>query len=98
MSMAMMPTSALLTGMHVRPVDDQLAQLLDVPGRHRHAIRQLLGEHLGQADLVDVDVGIGRDDRARGEVHALAHHVHAEQALLPLDQLLEAPANLNNQT
>ena len=40
---------------------------------------QLAGEHHGQADLVVVDVRIGRNDGSARVIHALAHHVLPEQ-------------------
>jgi hypothetical protein len=81
--------------MHVRSIDDHFPEFLYVPRRDWHFVRELLGKHLWEADLVDADVWVGGDDGARGVVHPLAHHVHAEDALLSLDQLLEAPADLD---
>ena len=53
----------------------------------------MIFSHLRKADLVDGEVGIGRDDGAAGEVDPLAHHVHPEDARLSLNQLLEAPTD-----
>ena len=59
-----------------------------------YRIGELLGKDLGQPDLIDADHGVGGDDGAGGMIHPLPHHVHAEQALLTLNQLLQAPAGL----
>ena len=49
---------AVLTRVHVWPVDDHLPQLLDVPRRHGHPVGQLLRKHFGKPDLVDVYVRV----------------------------------------
>ena len=77
-------------GVGVAAVDHQLAQHLHVVRRHRLGVAQLARELQRHAHLVRVDVGVRRDDGPRGEVHALAHQVGAEQALLVLQQLADA--------
>jgi hypothetical protein len=59
-----------------------------------YRIGQLLGKDFGEADLVNPDHRVGRYDGASRVVDSLPHHVHPEDALLPLNQLLEAPAHL----
>lgn len=55
----------------------------------RHALRerQYLRDVNRHADAVDGQVGVGRDDGAAAEVHALAGQVASEAALLALESL-----------
>ena len=48
--------------------------------------------HLRQSNFVNGNVGVGCDDCARSEVDPFPHHVHPEEPLLSLNQLLESPA------
>ncbi len=73
--------------MHVGPVENSLLELREVPVRDGLRVVELLGEHLGDADLVGVDVRVGRDDGASREVHSLPHHMLTKQALLLFQQL-----------
>ncbi len=50
------------------------------------------GHMHGNADLIDRQVGVWRDDRAPREVHALAGQVASEAPLLPLQPLHKTPA------
>ena len=59
---------------------------------HPFLVAESLGEHVRETDLIDPNVGVGADDGPGGVVYSLAHHMHSEQALLPLYQLFEAPA------
>lgn len=74
---------------HARAVHDRLAHLVKVERIHRLRVCELAGERLRHADLVRADVHVRRDDRAAGEVDALAHHVLAKQALLLLEHLFK---------
>mmetsp|Transcript_89861 Transcript_89861/g.275081 ORF Transcript_89861/g.275081 Transcript_89861/m.275081 type:complete len:380 (+) Transcript_89861:4092-5231(+) len=65
----------------------QLAELLGVVQRGDLRVIKAFGDGLRDADLRRLNVEVRRDDRARGEVHALAHHFHAEDALLLLEFL-----------
>lgn len=60
---------------------------MDVPGRDRSRKGELLGEDFRHTDFFDADVGVGRDNGTGRVIDSLAHHVHAEQALLLLDHL-----------
>ena len=71
----------------VWPIDDILAQFMHIPGGDRLGVGQLLSKHCGHTNLVGVDARIRGDHWASSEVHSLAHHVHAKQALLLLQQL-----------
>ncbi|GMR34291.1 hypothetical protein PMAYCL1PPCAC_04486, partial [Pristionchus mayeri] len=55
---------------------------------HRLSKSELLGEDLGDSDLINIQVRIRRDDGSESKVHTLSHHVHAEQTLLLLEDLL----------
>lgn len=46
-----------------------------------------ISPHHGDANLVGPNVHVGANDGSSGEIHALAHHVLAEQPLLLLQQL-----------
>ena len=47
------------------------------------------GDRARNADLVDLQVGVRGDDGAGGEVHALAHQVASDAALLALQPLFD---------
>ncbi len=76
-------------------VQDHLLQLLEVGGGDVHRNGQLARRLEGDADLVDRQRGVGRDDGTGGEVDPLTGQVGTEPALLPLEPLhqgLERPA------
>mmetsp|Transcript_14556 Transcript_14556/g.60740 ORF Transcript_14556/g.60740 Transcript_14556/m.60740 type:complete len:590 (+) Transcript_14556:2824-4593(+) len=75
-----------------RTIDDSSAQVLCVMRADPLWVREALRDVHGHADLVGRNQGIGRNDRARGKVDALAHHVFAEEALLLLEHLPHARA------
>jgi len=70
-----------------RPVVDQLLQPVDVEGRDDLGVRQVAGNGARDANLVDGEVRVAGDDRARGEVDALPHQVAAHAPLLALEPL-----------
>lgn len=77
-------------GMDVRPVAHGGFEGLDVVHCHAFGVGEDLGDALGDGDLVDAQVGVGRDDGAAGEVDALSGEVAAEAALLAFEALDEA--------
>ena len=62
----------------------------DIPGRDAFWEGQPDGKVGRDADLAGGQVGVGRDDGARGKIDTLAHHVLPEQALLLLQLLSNA--------
>ena len=78
------------SGVNLRAVFNQLAHQVHVVFGDVLRKRELLREHGRNADLGRSKVRIGHDHRAGGVIHALAHHVHAKEALLLL-QLLPDP-------
>mmetsp|Transcript_49194 Transcript_49194/g.154534 ORF Transcript_49194/g.154534 Transcript_49194/m.154534 type:complete len:471 (-) Transcript_49194:87-1499(-) len=74
----------------VRAVDDRAAQYLHVPRRDGLGEGELGREVQRDANLMRPEVHVGRDDGAAAEIDALAHHVGAEEARLPLEHLLDA--------
>mmetsp|Transcript_13607 Transcript_13607/g.53703 ORF Transcript_13607/g.53703 Transcript_13607/m.53703 type:complete len:594 (-) Transcript_13607:130-1911(-) len=76
--------------MNLRAVFNQLSHQVHVVLGDVLRERELLREHWRNADLGRSKVRIGHDHRAGGVIHALAHHVHAKEALLLL-QLLPDP-------
>ena len=71
----------------VRPARGQLLDLFIIVRRDLHGHGELARRVDGNADVVDRDVRVGRDDRARAEVDALAREVRAEAAFLALEAL-----------
>ena len=74
----------------VRSVLHELLQSLDVVRGHRLGVRHVERDAPRHAELVQHQVGVGGDDRARGEVHALSHQVSADAPVLPLEALRDA--------
>ena len=73
---------------------DVLGQLLVDQLLHDEGLEQLQGHELGQAALVQAQLGAADDDRTAGVVDALAEQVLAEPALLALEHVgqgLEGP-------
>mmetsp|Transcript_149658 Transcript_149658/g.480491 ORF Transcript_149658/g.480491 Transcript_149658/m.480491 type:complete len:623 (+) Transcript_149658:3713-5581(+) len=68
----------------------QLSEILGVVRGGDLRILEAFGDGLWDTDLGGLDVQVWRDDGARREVHALAHHLHAEDALLLLELLPDA--------
>ena len=76
-------------------VQDHLPEVLDISIGDVHRHGELPGRLIGNADLVDRQRRVGRDDGTGGEVDPLAGQVGAEAPLLalePLHQGLERPA------
>ena len=69
-------------GVVVRPVHDEPLHELEVGGVDPLRVGEHLGHVDGHADLLDAEVGVGGDDGARAEVHALAAQIAAEATLL----------------
>mmetsp|Transcript_15419 Transcript_15419/g.31430 ORF Transcript_15419/g.31430 Transcript_15419/m.31430 type:complete len:224 (-) Transcript_15419:876-1547(-) len=67
------------------PVCYELLHQLLVERRHLIGDGEVEGHRPRDADLVDAQVGVGRDDGTRGEVDALAHKVAPDPALLALE-------------
>ena len=88
-AIAVLVLNIICAGVDVRPVEDAASEALHVAGRDGLRVRQALAEVEREADLVCVNVGVRTDDRARRKVHALPHHVLAEQSLLLLQLLLD---------
>ena len=72
---------------NLRAVLHQFAHQLDVMFRDVLRKSQLLREHRRNSNLGRLQVRVRHDHRSRGVVHALPHHVHAEQTLLLLELL-----------
>src|SRR5260221_10123356 len=78
------PYTTLLGPLH-RLGDALLHQLVD-----DERLEQLDRHRLGQAALVQPELGAHHDDRAAGVVHPLTEQVLAEPALLALEHVREA--------
>ena len=74
----------------MRPILNQAAQLLDVIRRHRLREGHVQRDAPGDAELVNRQVGVGRNHAARTEVHSLAHQVAADAAALALQPFADA--------
>mmetsp|Transcript_13597 Transcript_13597/g.53664 ORF Transcript_13597/g.53664 Transcript_13597/m.53664 type:complete len:532 (-) Transcript_13597:120-1715(-) len=81
-------------GVLVHPVANALADHLDVVPGHNLRVGHHLRDVHRHPDLVDAQVGIGRDDRAAAEVDALAGEVSSKTTLLALEPLHEPPQGL----
>ena len=83
------PHDGLATFDHALGALDVLGHLgLDEP-LHDERLEELEGHHLGQAALVELQLGTDHDDRAARVVDALAEQVLAEPALLTLQHVRE---------
>jgi len=76
--------------MDIRAVLDQAGKSNCVNSRDTLRERQFSGHKDRDTNLIGSDHGIGGNDRASTEVDTLAHHLHAEHALLPLEELPDA--------
>ncbi|KAI3487069.1 hypothetical protein L1887_49105 [Cichorium endivia] len=72
-----------------RTVDDELTHELNVVHRDRLRIGELASKDGRNADLVGLDVDVGRDDGSCSKVDTLAHHVLSEETLLLFEALLD---------
>ena len=70
-----------------RPVVHQLLQLVDIERRYDLGVGEVARNRPWHADLVNGQVGIGRDDCTRRKVDALAHEIAANTPLLSLETL-----------
>ena len=77
------------TGVNVRPAQNHLAHLLSVSGGHTDGDGEFLGDLGRDTDLVDAEVGVGRNHRASTEVDTLTGKVASEATFLPLEALRE---------
>jgi len=82
--------NVICSGVDIGTVKHVLAQTLDVVRKNALGVRQHLGDELGNGDLVDLEVGVGRDDRTRRKVDTLAREIATEATLLALEALAEA--------
>jgi hypothetical protein len=64
--------NVLGTGMLGRTVGDQRRKLGNVKGRHFDGHGQIHGDTAGHTDLLNPEIGIGRDHDTSTEIHALA--------------------------
>mmetsp|Transcript_12143 Transcript_12143/g.39928 ORF Transcript_12143/g.39928 Transcript_12143/m.39928 type:complete len:320 (+) Transcript_12143:4727-5686(+) len=71
-------------------VDDELAEMLDVLGRHELGVGERASDEGRHPDLIRVDERVRGDDGPRRVVDTLAHHVHPKHSLLLLEQLTDA--------
>ena len=71
----------------VRAVLDELTQALDVVRGHRLRVGHVESDRPRDAELVEHQVGVGRDHRARRKVNALTHQVTPNPASLTLETL-----------
>mmetsp|Transcript_35160 Transcript_35160/g.76853 ORF Transcript_35160/g.76853 Transcript_35160/m.76853 type:complete len:281 (+) Transcript_35160:3348-4190(+) len=78
---------AALPAGRVRAVLHQALQALDVVRGHHLRDGEVERDGPGHAQLVQAEGGVGGDDGARGEVHALPHEVPADAPLLALEAL-----------
>jgi hypothetical protein len=76
---------ARLPGRGVRPRVRERLQARAVAGRDGLGKGEVERDRPGHAQLVDADVGVARDDGARGKVDALAHEVTAHAPALALE-------------
>ena len=72
-----------------RAVADVHHQAVAVVGRHDFGLREVCRNLFRNAELVDVNVGVGRDDGAGGEIDSLAHQVATDAAGLGAQSGLE---------
>ena len=72
-----------------RAVADVHHQAVAVVGRHDFGLREVCRNLFRNSELVDVNVGVGRDDGAGGEVDTLAHQVATHAAGLGAQTRLE---------
>lgn len=65
--------------------------LLPVDVKRRDDLREghVSSDGAGHAHLVDLQVGVGRDDGSGREVHALPHQVSSHSAFFPLQPLFD---------
>ena len=62
---------------------------LVIVGRDGLGVGQVEGDAPGHAQLINGDVGVARNDRARRKVDALAHEVAPHSPLFPLQPLAD---------
>mmetsp|Transcript_11636 Transcript_11636/g.39767 ORF Transcript_11636/g.39767 Transcript_11636/m.39767 type:complete len:267 (-) Transcript_11636:661-1461(-) len=74
-------------GVFAGPIVHEGLEHLHVEGRDDLRVGERLRDGPRHAHLVDGQVWVRRDDRARGEVHALAHEIAADAAVLALEAL-----------
>mmetsp|Transcript_26622 Transcript_26622/g.66902 ORF Transcript_26622/g.66902 Transcript_26622/m.66902 type:complete len:605 (+) Transcript_26622:2725-4539(+) len=74
----------------VGAVADQLVHAVDVERRHDLRVGEVDGDRARYTNLVDADVGIGRDDRTRREIHTFSHEVAANSTFLAAQTLPDA--------
>ena len=77
-------------GVRVGPVLHEALHQREIVRKDLLRIRQRLGDAQRNRDLVDLEVGVGRNHGAPAEVDALAAEVAAEAAVLALEALGEA--------
>lgn len=65
--------------------------LLPVNVERRDYLREghVGGDGAGHTHLVDLQVGVGRNDSPGGEIHTLPHQVSSHSAFFPLQPLLD---------
>ena len=78
------------TWVDVTSVAYGLLEKIDVVSGHTFWICQYLGNTLWHSDLVNPQVGVGRNDSTAGEVDTFSRQVTSETTLLALQPLTEA--------
>lgn len=73
--------------MDIGSIEHRSLQLLKIPGSDWLRIGQLQGKHMRNANLIGANVWVRRYDGTGCVVHPFAHHVHAEEPLLLLQNL-----------
>ena len=73
-----------------RPIFDQLSQFVDVLRGHRLRHSHVLGDAQRDSQLVQIKIGIGRNDRSSRKIDSFTHKISAQTSFFALESTSDA--------